>query len=444
MTSKHGQGNKKCLVLGPIKTPQSPERRRLEDIKEFLLDPVLEPLGFTVELPHEVPDSGIITNYIINRLMEDELTVCDLSDGNPNVYYEVALRHVTSKPCLHLIAEGQQVPFDLAHIKYIEYNLQDPRSIKKTKADLAKHLEMLLSDPGSVQYPTTNAFALADLGKSDNAVDQAASQILQQVGSVTEGLACLEAAINMLAQGGGTYDATPRFLPRTATHHQFVHRIRDLCVQQLGRLDRFLPPDIAPDAPHPIFEQVQSEMISILEDVVRIFMMAVAPGAKIWACLRDLRGDSRYHSLVRAGRYTPLRGETSEPMHEKDSITVRRLQESFNSGRCVILTGSSFGPQMWEHQLNDQYGEDKSVMMSAIMAKSWDSDVNNWGRRKIMMILGLNSDQENLFGEQHIPLMQAITDNLSLLVNVLLRRWEKQYRIPPVQDQHIQISPKAE
>jgi hypothetical protein len=74
---------------------------------------------------------------------------------------------------------------------------------------------------------------------------------------------------------------------------------------------------------------------------------------------------------------------------------------------------------MWEAQENDKSHEDKSVLMSAVMAKSWVK--RSWSNKKMMMILCVCADRDNAFGEKHISLMQSFTDVFFLILNVLVR-----------------------
>ena len=151
---------------------------------------------------------------------------------------------------------------------------------------------------------------------------------------------------------------------------KLVHKLRDLRRPRDAKLEQCFPDGLPAGEPHPLLEQVKGDLISVLEDIVRIYELIVAPGTEIWACVRDRRSDDCYHTLARAGRFHQARAESTKPMHKEKSVTVRRLKESFSGGRCVIITGSGRGPEMWEPQENDSFGEDRSVLMSAVMAKS--------------------------------------------------------------------------
>lgn len=81
---------------------------------------------------------GTITTDILTHLMYDTFVIADVSFPNPNVYYELGLRHCF-KPGTILIKNADikiRAPFDLSHQRYIEYECT-PKGIK----ELAKQLK---------------------------------------------------------------------------------------------------------------------------------------------------------------------------------------------------------------------------------------------------------------------------------------------------------------
>lgn len=106
---------------------------------------------------------------------------------------------------------------------------------------------------------------------------------------------------------------------------------------------------------------------------------------------------------------------------KKNEGTIALLKEYCKSGVCVWITGSNKEPAMWKPQENDKYGEDKTVMLGAIMTKSWDAEAHRWTNNKLAWVLGVCADTEDAFDESHIPLMRACVDMFSTLANTLLR-----------------------
>lgn len=100
---------KACFVVCPIGADGSETRMRADLLSDFVIEPVLaaSPFSMVVSRADKLGQPGFITNQIIKELETADLVVADLSDGNPNVFYEVAIRHVTRRPFIHLITKGQ-------------------------------------------------------------------------------------------------------------------------------------------------------------------------------------------------------------------------------------------------------------------------------------------------------------------------------------------------
>ncbi len=80
---------------------------------------------------------GTITTDILTHLMFDTFVIADVTFPNPNVYYELGLRHCFKTGTI-LIKNSDikiKAPFDISHQRYIEYECT-PKGIK----DLTKQL----------------------------------------------------------------------------------------------------------------------------------------------------------------------------------------------------------------------------------------------------------------------------------------------------------------
>ncbi|MEV7289732.1 hypothetical protein AB0O01_35150 [Streptomyces sp. NPDC093252] len=117
----------KCFVVGPIGDPHaahgSPERESYEHhlgIFEQVIAPACEKYGISAVRADGITQAGDITEQICRYVVESDLVVADVSGGNPNVMYELGLRHITGKPTIH-IGEAGQLPFDIASIRTIRY-----------------------------------------------------------------------------------------------------------------------------------------------------------------------------------------------------------------------------------------------------------------------------------------------------------------------------------
>jgi PAS domain S-box-containing protein len=90
-------------------------------------------------------DHGTLTGSVINQIYNDirqaTLVVADLTGRNPNVFYEVGLAHMLGKPVIQLMGDGDDIPFDIAHIRTIKYSFHQLSDLReKLKNALRDHL----------------------------------------------------------------------------------------------------------------------------------------------------------------------------------------------------------------------------------------------------------------------------------------------------------------
>ena len=65
---------------------------------------------------------GPIINDILRSIQESDYIIADLTEQNPNVYYELGLAHASGKPVILITQNIDSLPFDLRHQRIIEYS----------------------------------------------------------------------------------------------------------------------------------------------------------------------------------------------------------------------------------------------------------------------------------------------------------------------------------
>jgi len=72
---------------------------------------------------------------VYERLVSADLVIADLSGGNPNVFYELAVRHMTRKPFVQLLIKGEALPFDVAPERTVHFSFDvDDRGASDNRA----------------------------------------------------------------------------------------------------------------------------------------------------------------------------------------------------------------------------------------------------------------------------------------------------------------------
>lgn len=134
------------------------EQRAFKQVLKHLVRKILVPRGYKVVRADEIAREGLITNQIIEHLLEDELVVADLTGLNPNVFYELAVRHAARKPIVHLITKGNEIPFDVANMRAVFYALDDPDALEAAQEEFTQMVQSI-EESGWQAGPNPISFA---------------------------------------------------------------------------------------------------------------------------------------------------------------------------------------------------------------------------------------------------------------------------------------------
>jgi hypothetical protein len=146
--------DKNCFVICPFGTEDSEERKRSDLLLEYVIKPAVESFDYTVDRADLSMQPGIVTVHVIQHLIEDALVVADITDRNPNVFYELAIRHAIRRPYVQLIATGQKIPFNIQEIQTVVYDLSDVERIKAAIERVKKQI-IYYEGGGKVTSPVT-------------------------------------------------------------------------------------------------------------------------------------------------------------------------------------------------------------------------------------------------------------------------------------------------
>lgn len=162
MVSKD-QKKKSCFVICPIGADKSSSRERSDKVLKYIIKPVLEPAGYHVERADQLDEPGIITNQIVKKIIESDVLIADLSEGNPNVFYELAIRHGLKKPFVHMIDANEKIPFDNSQVRTIQFDIKDLDSVDAAKRQLQAQISSIDAGETVAESPISVAFDLEAL-----------------------------------------------------------------------------------------------------------------------------------------------------------------------------------------------------------------------------------------------------------------------------------------
>lgn len=140
---------KECFIITPIGKNGTTTFQKTEGLINSVLTPVLREHGFYPLPAHHIDSSGSINKQIIEKVVNCELVIANLTEINPNVMYELAIRHSFGKKVITLAENDTKLPFDIIDQRTIFYD-DSMLGVDRLKPALSKAIGTLLREPSDV------------------------------------------------------------------------------------------------------------------------------------------------------------------------------------------------------------------------------------------------------------------------------------------------------
>lgn len=205
------QKQKTCFVIGPIGNDGSDERRIADWLLKGIIKPVLtsSPLNYLVQRADEFPQPGQITDQVINATESSDLVIADLTGQNANAFYELAIRHMAEKPVIHMVRDGDAIPFDVTIYRAVKYDIENIDNVESAKTKLREQVLATEATGYKPSNPITSARGHKELQKSSDPKDVVIASLIsnqektnQALTSVLDRLSDLEASEGNPVQKG--------------------------------------------------------------------------------------------------------------------------------------------------------------------------------------------------------------------------------------------------
>lgn len=142
---------KTCFIITPIGGDNSDIRRHIDGIIDQSIKPAIGN-QYEISVSHRDFEIGSINNRIVKRVYESDLVIANLTNTNPNVMYELAIRHCSGKPTIVIAEKGTMLPFDVIDENTIFY-VNDPSGANELKdkiCETEKKINFSKNDYGPV------------------------------------------------------------------------------------------------------------------------------------------------------------------------------------------------------------------------------------------------------------------------------------------------------
>lgn len=120
MTSK--KDTKECFTIMPISDPEGYGSGHFRHVYNNIISPACELAGYNAIRADEVKETNLIHLDILKKLIDTPIAVCDLSNRNPNVLFELGIRQAFDKPVVLIQEKGTPKIFDISPLRILDYS----------------------------------------------------------------------------------------------------------------------------------------------------------------------------------------------------------------------------------------------------------------------------------------------------------------------------------
>lgn len=141
MATKKKEEEKTCFVIMPFSDVEGYDKGHFTRVYKYLIKPACEVAGFKPIRADENSKADVIIVDILQKILECDMAICDMSSKNPNVFYELGFRHAFNKKTVLIKDIKTDLPFDTSSIRTITYN--ENLRIDEVKSSIQKIAEGL-------------------------------------------------------------------------------------------------------------------------------------------------------------------------------------------------------------------------------------------------------------------------------------------------------------
>ncbi len=164
----------RCFVIMPIGDPRKDPAlaHRFEHLYSDWIKPAVEGCALAGEdhprinchrADKDVRPGEIITQ-VIEALSEADVVIADLTGRNPNVFYELGVRHALRNNTILIAQDIDDIPFDLRGLRTICYRYE-PESLLQLRASLRATLAEMFSGATQIDNPVRRLLYEREIAK---------------------------------------------------------------------------------------------------------------------------------------------------------------------------------------------------------------------------------------------------------------------------------------
>ena len=172
-----------CFFVAPIGEEGTEIRKRSDGVLQFIVSRAAEELGLRAVRADQISSPGQINLQVIEHVLSAKVVVADLTGLNPNVFYEVAVRHTAKLPIVLIAEKGTNLPFDISQMRTIFFDHTDLADAGACRTSIVAQLSDVLRT-GIVDSPISTAIDVASLA-GGSAVERTVADLVTTVEEVS-------------------------------------------------------------------------------------------------------------------------------------------------------------------------------------------------------------------------------------------------------------------
>lgn len=158
----HADFKNTCFYVTPIGEEDSEVRKHSDLFLGSIVEPAVASFGLNVLRADAIDKPGMITRQVMEYIFRSRLVIADLSFHNPNVFYELALRHSTRLPIVQIVRSRDPIPFDIQQVRTVVIDDTDiyafvPK-IEAYRADVSSQVRRALEETSNSDNPLSTYF----------------------------------------------------------------------------------------------------------------------------------------------------------------------------------------------------------------------------------------------------------------------------------------------
>lgn len=181
-----------CFIITPIGQENSEIRRHIDGVIDEVISPILSELNYdNPVVSHRDYTTGLIVKSVVNKIVNSDLVIANLTTLNANVMYELAIRHAIGKPVVCIAEKGTKLPFDTSDERTIFYS-NDIQGAYELKEVIKKYINSIDYSKAVFENPITNSMRAikleTELFRGDTTETDKFTYLLEKVDNIENAL----------------------------------------------------------------------------------------------------------------------------------------------------------------------------------------------------------------------------------------------------------------